>query len=180
MESRSPPTVSAGTLLAMTYNMDDHEPTDHHPDRDCDGGSRPRLPDTIRTQAELEATWRHLMEPLGFGGYSIWMLLITADGEPIPHLTQIEDVPEVLAPEEFASLADIAKDVIGEVAPGGRVAFLRTRPGRDTASHTDRELASGLLEACRRITQPIEVVHFANDVLLAPLPLDELPLSASA
>lgn len=155
-----------GHSPAMTYEMDD-------PDRP------ELLPDTIRTQADLEATWRQLMEPLGFSGHSIWMLLITADDVPIPHLTQVEDVVEVPRPDDFASLADIARDVLCGIAPGGRVAFLRTRPGRDGADQVDRELAAGLVTACRRIGQQVEVVHFANDVLLAPLPLDELPLSAA-
>ena len=141
---------------------------------------RDAMPDLIRTQADLEATWRILMEPLGFGGHSVWMLLITAEGEPIRHLTQVEDIVGVPEPEELASLADIAQDVLGEIAPGGRVAFLRTRPGRDAASRTDREIAAGLVEACRRIQQPVEIVHFANDVLLTPLPLDDLPVLTSA
>ncbi len=148
-------------------------------DHDMNDSDRPELlPDQIRTQADLEATWRHLMEPLGFGGHSIWMMLITAEDVPIPHLTQVEDVVDVPRPEDFASLADIARDVLCGVAPGGRVAFLCTRPGRDGANQVDRELAAGLVGACREVGQAVEVVHFANDVLLAPLPLDELPLSA--
>ena len=31
---------------------------------------------TVRTQAELERVWRHLMEPLGFGGHSLWLMVI--------------------------------------------------------------------------------------------------------
>ncbi len=134
---------------------------------------------TIRTQSDLETVWRDLMEPLGFTGHSIWMMFIDREDHPIPQLTQIEDAVDV-QPADLVSLADIVRDLIDRFAPGGRVAFLRTRPGRDTADRADRELAASLVAACRRVDQPVEVVHFANDVLLSPLPVDDPPLTASA
>ena len=46
---------------------------------------------TVRSQADLEAVWKHLMGPWGFGGHSVWMLVIDADDRPFPHITEITE-----------------------------------------------------------------------------------------
>ena len=60
----------------------------HMPDR-CTLGvmNKPPFRPTIRTQADLEKAWRHLMSPLGFSGYSIWMMVIEPNHRagPPPH-----------------------------------------------------------------------------------------------
>jgi hypothetical protein len=44
----------------------------------------------IRSQADLEALWKKLMGPGGFGGLSLWMLLID-DEIALPQITEITD-----------------------------------------------------------------------------------------
>ena len=34
----------------------------------------------ISSQADLEAAWRFLMQPLGFSGESLWFMLVEPDG----------------------------------------------------------------------------------------------------
>ena len=46
---------------------------------------------TIRTQADLESAWRHLMSPLGFASRKVWIMLIDDAGTPVPHLMEIAD-----------------------------------------------------------------------------------------
>ena len=129
----------------------------------------------IRTQAHLEHAWRRLMEPLGFGGHSIWMMLVDGDDRPIPHLTEIEDAEEPPEPADVRGLAELMRRIRGELAPEARFAFLRSRPGGGGPSHDDRAWAQYLYEAARLAHAPIEIVHLANDHELVPIPMDDLP-----
>jgi hypothetical protein len=99
---------------------------------------------TIRTQSDLEHTWRQLMEPLGFGGHSLWFMLIGADDHPYPGLTEIEDSEEVPTPDDLEALGELLASLLPAMAPGGRVAFLLTRPGRDGVTARDRDFAAAL------------------------------------
>jgi hypothetical protein len=59
-----------------------------------------------------------------------------------------------------------------EVAPGMRVAFLRSRPGRETITDSDRTWARSLYAAARRAGMPCEVVHLATRGAIRPMPAD--------
>ncbi|MEJ7832020.1 MAG: hypothetical protein WKF79_03835 [Nocardioides sp.] len=134
----------------------------------------------IRTQSDLERAWRTLMEPLGFSGHSVWLMFLGPDDRPLPQLTEIEDCVGVPDDEHLHGLAHVIEAVLTEVAPGGRVGFLRTRPGRDAVSADDRAWAAALHAACTIAGVRGDVVHVANDVRLAPVPLDDLPLRRTA
>jgi len=129
---------------------------------------------TIRSQADLEAAWRALMGPLGFARHSIWLMVIDADDQPFPHLTQIEDTDQPPPPEELAGLGELLDTLVSDLAPGGRVAFLVSRPGPSGISPDDRAWAVALHEAGRLADVPVDVVHRACDVDLVPLPMDEV------
>ncbi|MDO9455176.1 hypothetical protein [Nocardioides sp.] len=129
---------------------------------------------SIRTQADLEHAWRHLMEPLGFSRSSVWMMLLDADDRPLPQLTEVEDCHRPPEPEVLAGFAELAGTLVDDVAPGGRWAFLLTRPGGATVTDLDRAWANGLVRACRAAGVRTEVVHLATDVDLLPLPYDAL------
>ncbi len=128
----------------------------------------------IRTQADLERAWRRLMEPLGFGGHSIWLMMIDTDDRPLPHVTQIEDADDPPTPEQAQGLTSMLGELLEDVAPGGRVAFLRSRPGGGGATATDRAIARALLDACRATGLPVDVVHLATDVDVLPMVADDL------
>lgn len=134
----------------------------------------------IRTQQDLEGAWRQLMEPLGFGGNSIWFLLIGTDDRPFPNITHVEDADTVPTGTEVEGLASIVGELSREFAPGGRVAFLRSRPGAPGLTADDRAWAQALYAAARSAGVPAEVVHRACDHDLVPVPMDEsLPGSAA-
>ncbi|QBR92273.1 hypothetical protein [Nocardioides euryhalodurans] len=128
---------------------------------------------TIRSQADLEAAWRTLMEPLGFASHSVWMMLIDAGDRPIPQLTKIDEAEDAPTDAELAGLADVLTTVQAEFAPGGQVAFLRSRPGSGGLTAVDRAWASALYEVGRLTGIPVAVVHRACDVDLVPVPMDE-------
>ncbi|MFB9315323.1 hypothetical protein [Nocardioides plantarum] len=129
---------------------------------------------TIRTQADLERAWRHLMEPLGFSRSSVWLMLLDADDRPLPGLTEVEGCDEAPDPDLLAGFADLTRTLLDDLAPAGRWAFLLSRPGGTGVTEVDRAWAHGLVRACREAGVRTEVVHLATDVDLVPLPYDAL------
>jgi len=132
---------------------------------------------TVRSQADLERVWRHLMEPLGFSGASIWMLRLDPDGLAVPHLLEIAEAE--LAPDDPEPFAGLLED-LESADPGGSFAFLRSRPGPGGVDADDRAWASFLYAAGRLGGVRLEVVHLATDTDVVPLPMDEVGLPRSA
>lgn len=131
--------------------------------------------DLITSQADLEQVWRSLMEPLGFTRSSLWIIFVHPDGRPHKTLIEVPAPDAMVAPDPNApELLDLLREWTTEQVPGGRVAFLRTRPGRGGLDHTDRLWAAALYAAARVAGVPCEVVHAANDDRLVPVPLDEI------
>ncbi len=133
----------------------------------------------INTQADLEAAWRFLMGPLGFGGESLWLMFVRPDGVPIPQLSEIEDCAEPPTPEEAMRFRRVPRALRGASdEPGLRLAVLRTRPGSFGPTDRDRQWAAIVYDACRTASLPAEVVHLATDLDIYPLPWDALGSSA--
>lgn len=130
----------------------------------------------LRSQADVEHAWRRLMQPLGFGATSVWMLMIGPDDRPIPQVTEIAEIPDDQDPDprDLAGLTEVLRRIRDEFGIA-RVAFLRTRPGAGGINPVDRAWASGLAAAARDAGVIAEVVHLANDVTVLPIPRDELP-----
>jgi len=129
----------------------------------------------IRSQADLEHVWRGLMEPLGFTRTSLWMVFVHPDGRPHKTLIEIPAPDSLVAPDPTApELLDLLDEWTTEHVPGGRVAFLRTRPGRGGLDRSDRLWAAALYAAAQVAGVPCEVVHAANNDRLLPVPLDEI------
>jgi hypothetical protein len=129
---------------------------------------------TVHTQADLEALWRRLMEPLGFAGRTLWMLVIGADGQVLGQIVEITDMPASPGPGELDALAAFLGHLGHDVGSGIRVAFLFSRPGAGATDRRDRAWARALLAGARRAGVPCETVHVANDERLAPVPPDDL------
>ena len=128
----------------------------------------------IRNQSDLQAAWRHLMEPLGFGGHSIWFMLIGRDGVPLPQLTEVTDCREPVDPQDTEGLAEILTTIMRDHDPEGRWAFLRSRPGRGGADEHDRAWAGVLYATCRERGIAHDVVFLATDQTVSPIPLDDV------
>lgn len=132
----------------------------------------------IRTQADLEDAWRHLMQPLGFSTSSIWLMLICDDDRPLPQLTEIADAEAPPAGRERAGFVDLLGTIIATI-PDARLAFLRSRPGRGGVDDDDRAWAEMLYAAARTAGAPCEIVHVATDDTVEPIPLDSLGLRSA-
>jgi hypothetical protein len=137
--------------------------------------TRPEDMPPIRSQADLHRTWRSLMGPLGFGGRSLWLLVLDADGRPTPRLLQVDEMPPRPDPAMLSSLVR----VVSSMAEGaGQVVFLVSRPGSDGLTAEDLAWASVLQEAARKAGIPVWPVHRANDQALLVITPDDLAASA--
>ena len=129
----------------------------------------------VRSQSDLEAVWKHLMGPQtsdwGFGGHSVWLLVIDSDDRPFPQITEIT---EALEPPDDETVSSLATVLSGLAADGRRFAFLRSRPGPGGVTDDDRAWALALYDAGRRAGVPVEVVHRACDDDLVAVPMDEV------
>ncbi len=125
----------------------------------------------VRSQSDLEAAWKELMGDWGYGGHSLWLLLIDADDRPLPQITEITDTEEPPDDEMVDSVAEFLSHL---AADGLRFAFLRSRPGHGGLTSADRAWARSLYEAGRRAGVPLEVVHRACDHDLVAVPMDEV------
>ncbi len=133
--------------------------------------------DRITSQADLEQVWQTLMEPLGFTRTSLWMVFLHPDGRPHKTLIEVPAPDDMVAPDPTApELLDLLEEWTTEQVPGGRVAFLRTRPGRGGLDGSDRLWAAALYAAAQLAGVPCEVVHAANNDRLLPVPLDEIDI----
>lgn len=127
---------------------------------------------TVTSQADLEEVWRHLMQPLGFGGTSLWFMAVDPEGRVFPHLTQIEECDDLPPPEQMLGTMSAIHAMLDDHVPGVRIAFLRSRPGRGGIDAEDRAWARELYGAARSVGAPLEVVHLATDADVWPLPAD--------
>jgi hypothetical protein len=129
---------------------------------------------SIHTLADLERAWRLLMEPLGFSGRTLWALMICPDGEVLPQVIEITDMPSVPSPEDRDGLSTFLAGSATHIDPDLRWAFLYSRPGRGGADRRDRAWAQAVLDAARLAGVRCEPVHLATDSALVPIPLDDL------
>lgn len=127
----------------------------------------------LRTQTDLEAAWRHLINPLGWPEPRLWFMFVGADGVPLPQLCQIEEVPVEIGEDGAADVAAMLHGLIEELG-FQRVEFLLCRPGGGPPNRSDLKNAAELYGACAVASVPITVVHLATDHDFWPIPLDAL------
>jgi hypothetical protein len=125
----------------------------------------------VRTQADLEAMWKEVMGSGGYGGHSLWLVVIDSDDRPFPQITELTDALEPPDDEMIGSLATFLQHLAVDDL---RFAFLRSRPGHGGLTADDRAWARALYDTGRRAGVPLEVVHRACDHDLVAVPMDEV------
>jgi hypothetical protein len=145
----------------------------HGMDKNTDKKTKQPYRPLIRTQAELELAWRHLMEPLGFAARSLWLMVIDDDDRPIPHLTELTDLTEMPDSRSAGDLAELVR-IVSEALPQARLAFLLSRPDTGPPESPDRAWAAVLYDAARGAGAVCAVVHLATDDGVTPIPWDAL------
>ncbi|MBO0844255.1 MAG: hypothetical protein J2P22_02415 [Nocardioides sp.] len=124
----------------------------------------------LRTQADVEQMWRRLMTPLGFSGFSLWVVAVE-DDRAVPKVMEFAEMPESPEDDDAEALAVILGHL---AAPDTRFAFLRSRPGGGRPDAADRAWARALYDAGRAAGVRLEVVHLAHDDDVYPLAVDDL------
>ena len=148
----------SGSVNAMTKS-DPHRADLQHP---------------IVTDLDLDRLWRTLMGPLGFGSRKLWLMFLDIDQLPVTQLTQIDEIPYEVDPAQCQSLLEVCRLLLLDTVPGGSVAILFSRPGRNPMTQADRQLARALTRAARDAGVALRPIHFANDVTLSVFALDDL------
>lgn len=90
----------------------------------------------------------------------LWFLIVH-DGEPMPVLTQIDELPAFPDPLVLEGLMHTCSHLTDEGA-ALTVAFCLVRPGSGPPSAADRRWATALVTAARQAGVPIETIHHAN------------------
>jgi hypothetical protein len=127
----------------------------------------------LRTQADLDAAWRHLIGALTFDARSVWLMTIEADQRPFPHLTEFSGLDDLPRAAFLRQLTGLLRRIFEEFPPD-RLAFLVSRPGDDGVRPADRAWALALHQLARDLSLACDVVHLATDCGVVPVPLDEL------
>jgi hypothetical protein len=132
----------------------------------------------VRTQDDLQRLRRALMGPLGFGGRSLWLLVLDADNRPTPLIMQVEDLPPRPEIAQLDALVRMCRQILDGPLGGGSVVLLLSRPGRCGLTADDAAWARGLHGAVRRAELPMWPIHRANDDELSVCTPDDLSASA--
>ena len=127
----------------------------------------------IVSDRDLDRFWRAAMEPLGFGSRRFWITMIAPDGDPTGVMINIDDVPVVLG-EDADNLMIAVGEPLRSQVPGGSLAILFCRPGRDAMNPLDRRLALDIIRAAARAEVSLRPIYFANDVTLRVFAVDDL------
>jgi len=127
----------------------------------------------LRTQVQLEAAWRHLMGPHSYSGRSVWLMMITSDDRPLPHLAEFAELPEVPDDALVDGLTSVLAATVEEARPV-RLAFLLSRPGLDGVRPADRAWARAVLDVAAALGIRGDVAHLATERGVMALPMDDL------
>jgi hypothetical protein len=159
-------------------------PVDDRSRRDARGVTLDGMPEKtpfaplIRTQSDLQRAWQALMGPWRYSGMAVWMMVVL-DDRPVPHLTEITECDE--PPEDAGeALAQLLGSLADDLGPQARFAFLRSRPGTDVITETDRAWARSLYDAARRARVPCEVVHLGTRGSVRPITADDVGIGRPA
>jgi hypothetical protein len=123
----------------------------------------------IHSQADLDRLWRALMGELGVSRRRLRVLLVCDDGRPIPHVVQIDELPDQPG-DDRVHLLEMCQHLDDEAG----VAVLLSRPGSVGLSVTDKAWGAALLAAARATGVSCWPLHVANDVAIRVVAPDDL------
>lgn len=128
----------------------------------------------VHTLSDLDATWRRLVEPLGFGSRQIFAILLDRDGRVLPTIVNVTDCPA--APDQLmlTNLIDSLTAAIDEADPEGSCALLWARPSHAGTTASDMEWARAVAAAMLRTSWGRWPLHRADDSVLQIVAPDDL------
>lgn len=132
----------------------------------------------LRSQSDVHAMWRAIIDPLGWHSHRLYVVLIDTDGRPLPLIHEVDDIRERMPADEADSIIRAFRLAQREAVPDGRCALLYCRPGAGGVNLADRLACLRLYAAAQIHRLPVEVIHVATDTEIVPVPLDEVPAAA--
>ena len=128
----------------------------------------------VRTAADLEAVWRRLIEPLGFGSRQIFAIMLSRDGEVFPSIVNVTDCPS--APDELMleNLASGLREGLDAMDAQGSCAVFWARPTPGGTRATDVAWARALGAAMAKYSLGDWPIHVADDFVLRVVTPDDL------
>jgi hypothetical protein len=130
---------------------------------------------TVRTQVDLHEMWLTLMKPLGFATTRLYLAFVEGDGEVVPHLTEIDDLPEAPDEPSLDNLMGICAALLEHtLSEGSRPAVLLARPGPAGLTPSDRAWSTALVRAAQAHGVPLWPVHVAGDDTVLVVAPDDL------
>lgn len=134
---------------------------------------------TLTTDADVTSMWQTLFEEPGWRTTRIYIMVVDQEHRPTPIMTEVDETPHPLAPEDAVGLISSFARVLEEFEPSGSLAVLMCRPGTDQLTEEDRSGCRHLYAAARQAGTPLELLHVGTDTAIVPAPMDAvLPRSA--
>lgn len=129
---------------------------------------------TIQTTAELDACWRRLIEPLGFGSRQLFVLLLDRHGKVDRSIINIAECPRRPDRRMVRRLLDRLHEALDDVDPAGSCAMLWARPTTGGTRSTDLEWVLALNRAADRAGIRRWSMFVADDHVLNIVAPDDL------
>jgi hypothetical protein len=127
----------------------------------------------VRTDADLHRHWIRLMGEGGFAYRTVWTVWFDEDGDSLPIIVPIEDVPEHPGQQLVDNLLWSVKQII-EDSEAATAAMLLSRPGSARKQTDDLVWARALLAAAQRHEVALWPVHLATASGVQPFTPDDL------
>lgn len=102
------------------------------------------------------------MGELGFANRSLWTLLLTGDGHPLPTLPRVDDVPVDPDPKLVRNLVEVYLQLLGDIDPQATVGFLLSRPGPGALLTSDHRWGQALRRMGREVGLRMQPVFLAT------------------
>ncbi len=138
-----------------------------------DERAEPKPPMYVRDDAELltlAETLHHDVSPVR---RSLWVSWMDADGQVLPVVVPIDDIPELPDARMLDNLAFVVGEVLEREADGGSVMFMLERPGGDSVSDNDRCWNDLLRRATQERGVSMRGLFLATAGGVRPLTLDD-------
>lgn len=126
---------------------------------------------------DLAAAWHTIDGGHGYSTPQLFVLVLEADHHAVPHVINLHDEHMVDGPdpEMLGNLVDTLAMVVDQSAPGGSIAIMKARPGRQTSlTPADRRWVVGLHRALQEAPFSSRPLFFATDAGVRIVAPDEL------
>ncbi|MEJ7633209.1 hypothetical protein [Aeromicrobium sp.] len=134
----------------------------------------------VHTPADLEAAWRRLVEPLGFGSRQIFAILLDRRGLVLPSIVNVTDCPAAPDGQMLVNLARSLRTVLDDIDPDGSCALLWARPTGAGSRASDITWIRAITAAMAMQSLADWPVHSADDSVLRVMSPDDLAGAAQA